>query len=66
MTVCDTDEVPGVCWKEVQTCFKVHETFMKEAKVPEPCKEEFDTVDVDSDGTVTEIEWKQFVVQLNN
>ena len=63
MTVCNTDKVPGLCWEEVQTCVHKHEAIMKEADFPEPTKEVFDSVDIDSDGTVTEIEWKKFVAQ---
>ena len=63
MTVCNTDEVPGVCWEEVQTCVKKHVTIMKEIEFPEPTKEDFDSVDIDSDGTVTEIEWSTHVAK---
>ena len=63
LTICNTDEVPGVCWEEVQACVKVHETILKEIEFPELTKEEFDIVDIDSDGTVTEIEWNTHVAQ---
>ena len=64
MEICNTDGQPGVCWEEVQTCVEKHQTILTESEFPAPTREEFDSVDVNKDGTVTVTEWETFVVQF--
>ena len=41
---------------------KKHEKEMTEHQIPQPSREEFNALDINSDGIVTDAEWKKFAI----
>ena len=66
MTSCNSDGTDGVSWQELQSCMKKHKKEMAEHQIPQPSREEFNSVDNNSDGIVTDAEWKKFLKSQHN
>merc|ERR1711962_1745633 len=62
---CNTDQVDGLTWQEVQRC-EVKEKYyllMSKVGIEAPIKDAFEMADLNSDGTLLFKEWKDWVTQ---
>merc|ERR1711915_35351 len=60
-SLCDSDRMVGLTWREVAKCEERFAELIKEQGVEIPSKEDFDAADLNGDGTLMFDEWKQWV-----
>merc|ERR1711936_504547 len=60
---CDTDQVEGLTWQEVEQCEEKYLLLLAEVGIEAPTKAEFEAADLDGNGALLFKEWKDWVAE---
>merc|ERR1712051_416936 len=58
--LCDRDKMIGLTWLEVEKCEERFADTLAMENIKVPSKEDFDSADLNKDGTLTMEEWEQW------
>ena len=59
--VCDSDRMMGLNWQEVKSCEERFAALLDAQNIPIPSKADFESADLNEDGTLLFEEWQQWV-----
>ena len=59
--VCDSDRMMGLTWEEVKSCEERIAALLDAQNIPIPSKADFESADLNGDGTLLFDEWQQWV-----
>merc|ERR1739842_87651 len=60
---CDTDQVEGLTWQEVEQCEEKYLLLLGEVGIEAPSKADFEAADLDGNGALLFKEWKDWAAE---
>merc|ERR1711879_946853 len=60
---CDTDQVEGLTWQEVEQCEEKYLLLLAEVGIEAPSKADFEAADLDGNGALLFKEWKDWAAE---
>merc|ERR1712192_295263 len=60
---CDTDQVEGLTWQEVEHCEEKYLLLLTEVGIEAPTKADFEAADLDANGALLFKEWKDWAAE---
>merc|ERR1712117_31734 len=60
---CDTDQVEGLTWQEVERCEEKYLLLLGEVGIEAPSKADFEAADLDGNGALLFKEWKDWAAE---
>merc|ERR1712115_517842 len=59
--LCDSDKMIGLTWHEVEMCEERFADMLAKEDIDVPSREDFDSADLNGDGTLVMEEWKKWI-----
>ena len=63
--VCDSDRMIGLTWQEVKSCEERFAPLLEAENIPIPSQADFESADLNNDGTLLFEEWQQWAEGSN-